>query len=67
MKKCSNWSLLFFRQSALAGDLDRANEEIARLRKLLKRPPGNGNDGYVAVHQSLGTDRPPVYVMDVNS
>lgn len=27
-----------FRQSLLSGDLERANEEIQRLKKLLKRP-----------------------------
>ncbi|VDM53100.1 unnamed protein product [Angiostrongylus costaricensis] len=34
----SYW-FLFFRQSCLADELDRANEEIARLRRLVKQPP----------------------------
>ncbi|KHN75201.1 Rap1 GTPase-activating protein 1 [Toxocara canis] len=46
------------RQSVLAGDLDRANEEIARLRKLLKRPSGS-SEGFAAVHHSIRTDKPP--------
>uniref|UniRef100_A0A0N5AP07 Rap-GAP domain-containing protein n=1 Tax=Syphacia muris TaxID=451379 RepID=A0A0N5AP07_9BILA len=57
------------RQSALAGDLDKANEEIARLRKLLKRPTGSSaeNDTCSKGPQTSGPDRPPVNVMDLNN
>uniref|UniRef100_A0A0R3RHY0 Rap-GAP domain-containing protein n=1 Tax=Elaeophora elaphi TaxID=1147741 RepID=A0A0R3RHY0_9BILA len=39
------------RQSILAGDLDKANEEIARLRKMLRRSLPNEN--YSGIHQSI--------------
>lgn len=39
------------RQSMLSGDLDKAHEEIARLRKLLKRPSG-GSEGLPILHHS---------------
>uniref|UniRef100_A0A915Q2H9 Rap-GAP domain-containing protein n=1 Tax=Setaria digitata TaxID=48799 RepID=A0A915Q2H9_9BILA len=45
------------RQSVLAGDLDKANEEIARLRKMLRR--SLPNESNTDVHQQH-TDRPPI-------
>ncbi|VDK45018.1 unnamed protein product [Anisakis simplex] len=44
------------RQSLLSSDLDRANEEIARLRKLLKRPSVSNNDTFVTAHQNVHPD-----------
>uniref|UniRef100_A0A1I8EBA7 Rap-GAP domain-containing protein n=1 Tax=Wuchereria bancrofti TaxID=6293 RepID=A0A1I8EBA7_WUCBA len=41
------------RQSILAGDLDKANEEIARLRKMLRRSLPNEN--YNEIHQQNHT------------
>ncbi|VDK70483.1 unnamed protein product, partial [Onchocerca ochengi] len=42
------------RQSILADDLDKANEEIARLRKMLRRSLPNEN--YSEIHQQNHTD-----------
>ncbi|MFH4976304.1 hypothetical protein AB6A40_003013 [Gnathostoma spinigerum] len=53
------------RQSDLAGDLDRANEEIARLRKLLKRP-SNGSESFPGVHYNRNPDRPVVELAETD-
>uniref|UniRef100_A0A915ATB4 Uncharacterized protein n=1 Tax=Parascaris univalens TaxID=6257 RepID=A0A915ATB4_PARUN len=45
------------RQSILASDLDKANEEITRLRKLLKRPSAC-SEGFVGVHHRSQIDEP---------
>ncbi|MCP9262178.1 Rap1 GTPase-activating protein 2 [Dirofilaria immitis] len=42
------------RQSILAGDLEKANEEIARLRKMLRR--SLPNESYGEIHQQNHTD-----------
>ncbi|VDK89098.1 unnamed protein product [Litomosoides sigmodontis] len=42
------------RQSILAGDLDKANEEIARLRKMLRR--SLPHDSYSGIHESNHTN-----------
>jgi len=52
------------RESYLATDLDRANEEISKLRLMLKRPSPNGQAHPQVHRRSSKPDRPPVEQLD---